>query len=183
MTTIRYKGRKRAAPLNDQIKALEKMPDKDIDYSDIPSVEQAPERLRFDNDAIRRQIAADPDDEPSAGNIPETYPGHVPPRPLPPRDPIWDRDLTSAPPPPKPKVAWPKKKQHPRDRINEQLRTKAPRTREVKHLSVGKPREERIAILVDIGRKRGTGVLLTEIETHERKIADLREAVRQLTEE
>jgi hypothetical protein len=178
MTTIRYKGRKRAAPLNDQIKALEKMPDKDIDYSDIPSVEQAPERLRFDNDALRRQIAADPDDEPSAGNIPETYPGHVPPRPLPPRY----RAPEEPTEPPKPKVAWPKK-QHPRDRLNDQLRVKAPRTREVKHLSAAKPREERIAILVDIGRKRGTGVLLTEIETHERKIADLREAVKQLTDE
>jgi uncharacterized protein (DUF4415 family) len=37
---------KHSSKLNSQIKALEAMADRDIDYSDIPSISQSPERLR-----------------------------------------------------------------------------------------------------------------------------------------
>jgi hypothetical protein len=66
---------------------------------------------------------------------------------------------------------------HPRDRINEQLRAKAPRAKQVKKISPKLTSEARVARLAAVARERGAGFILTEIETHEQKIAELRKAL------
>jgi hypothetical protein len=66
---------------------------------------------------------------------------------------------------------------HPRDRINEQLRAKAPRAKQVKKISPKLTSEARVARLAAVARERGVGFILTEIETHEQKIGELRKAL------
>jgi hypothetical protein len=127
--------------------------------------------------------------------------GHVPPRPLPPRyvaKPSAADALAAKPP-----VFSPEQlatlvdtqspevqgsldrpaKRHPRDIINEQLRAKAPRAKQVKRISPKLTHDARVARLVDAARARGVGILTTEIETHERKIGELREALALVTGE
>jgi hypothetical protein len=41
-----------AVPLDQQVKALENMPDSDINYSDIPSLDDAPERFIVDKNKL-----------------------------------------------------------------------------------------------------------------------------------
>jgi hypothetical protein len=65
---------------------------------------------------------------------------------------------------------------------NAKLR-KATRTKEIKRLSPSLSTDERVARLVEIGRKRGAAVLREEIVTHERKVADLHEALLRLDTE
>jgi predicted nucleic acid-binding Zn-ribbon protein len=70
--------------------------------------------------------------------------------------------------------------QHPRDRIANQLKATPRRAKEIKKISPKADDAEHIARLLEAARRRGINALLKEIETHERKLALLREAVQQL---